>query len=212
MSRSVDRSPEEPLRDAGVVGNVYDKYRTRNPIARLLMRGFLDAVTELYSRARPRTVLEVGCGEGLLAQHLVTHGFRPDRFEATDVDTSRIAPGLDPIIEVRRASAYELPYDDDAFDLVVCCEVLEHLERPADALKELARVARTSVLVSTPWEPVWRVLNVLRGRYLRDLGNTPGHIQHFTRAELERLAGTRLRILARRRPLPWTILLGEPLG
>jgi hypothetical protein len=67
------------------------------------------------------------------------------------------------------------------------------------------------VLVSTPWEPLWRILNVMRGRYLRELGNTPGHIQHFTRAELERLASTSLRVLARRRPIPWTILLGEPL-
>jgi ubiquinone/menaquinone biosynthesis C-methylase UbiE len=211
MSRFAGRTEAHHTGDGGVVGNVYDKYGTRNPIARALMRGFLDAITELYDRASPRTVLEVGCGEGLLAQHLVTHGTRPERFEATDIDTSRIVSDLDPIISVREASIYELPYDDDAFELVVCCEVLEHVERPADALAELARVAARHVLVSTPWEPVWRILNMMRGRYLRDLGNTPGHVQHFTRAALERLASTRLRVLDRRRPLPWTILLGEPL-
>jgi ubiquinone/menaquinone biosynthesis C-methylase UbiE len=194
------------------VGNVYDKYQTRNPVARMLMRGFLQAVTALYRDANASTVLEVGCGEGLLAQHLVRHGPRPDRFEATDIDTSRIVPELDPLISVQQASVYALPYPDDAFELVVCCEVLEHVERPAEALAELARVASKRVLLSTPWEPVWRVLNVMRGRYLRDFGNTPGHIQHFTRAELERLASTHLRVVARRRPLPWTILLGEPLG
>jgi ubiquinone/menaquinone biosynthesis C-methylase UbiE len=207
----VGRTQEHRMSSGGVVGNVYDKYGTRNPIARMLMRRFLEAVTELYDHAGPSTVLEVGCGEGLLAQHFVTHGARPERFEATDVDTSRIASDLDPIISVRQASIYELPYDDAEFDLVVCCEVLEHVERPADAFAELARVAAKRVLVSTPWEPLWRILNVMRGRYLRELGNTPGHIQHFTRAELERLASTSLRVLARRRPIPWTILLGEPL-
>jgi len=72
-------------------------------------------------------------------------------------------------------------------------------------------VASRRVLISTPWDPVWRALNMARGRYLAALGNTPGHIQHFTRRSLERLARTRLRVLERRTPLPWTVLLGEPL-
>jgi hypothetical protein len=94
--------------------------------------------------------------------------------------------------------------------LVVCCEVLEHLERPAAGVAELARVARRHVLLSTPWEPVWRVMNMARGRYWRALGNTPGHIQHFSRRGLRSLADTRLRVSATRTPLPWTVLLGEP--
>ncbi|MCA9691003.1 MAG: hypothetical protein KC636_15460, partial [Myxococcales bacterium] len=91
-----------------------------------------------------------------------------------------------------------------------CCEVLEHLEDPAAGLAELARVARGHVLLSTPWEPAWRAMNVARGRYLRALGNTPGHIQHFSRRGLLRLAQTRLDVVAVRRPLPWTVLLGTP--
>lgn len=195
-----------------VIGNVYDKYGTRNPIARRLMRGFLDAVTELYQAADAKTVLEVGCGEGHLAQHLYRSGPRPDRFEITDLDVSRVAPDLDERIAIREASIYELPYAEDEFDLVVCCEVLEHLDDPARGLAEIARVASRRVLISTPWEPVWRVLNVARGKYLWDLGNTPGHLQHFSRRGLARLAQRRLRILDRRIPLPWTILLGEPLA
>jgi ubiquinone/menaquinone biosynthesis C-methylase UbiE len=195
-----------------IVGNVYDKYGTKNPIARALMGGFLRAVTDLYAMAAPATVLEVGCGEGRLAQHLVTHAPRPVRFVATDVETSAVDRTLDPRIEVREASVYELPFESGSFDLVVCCEVLEHLDAPEAGLAEVARVARRAVLLSTPREPLWRALNVLRGRYVRELGNTPGHVQHFSRRGLERLAQRRLRVLARRSPLPWTVLLGEPLG
>jgi len=194
-----------------IVGNVYDKYGTKNPIARMLMRGFLDNVRELYEHAAPRTVLEVGCGEGRLAQYLWTHAPRPDRFVACDLDLDHLAPDLDAAIDVREASIYALPYAPRSFDLVVCCEVLEHLDDPRAGLAELARVAARRVLISTPWDPVWRALNVLRGRYLVRLGNTPGHVQHFTRRGLERLAKTKLRVLERRTPLPWTILLGEPL-
>lgn len=194
-----------------IVGNVYDKYGTRNPVARLLMRGFLDAVTDLYCASAPTSVLEVGCGEGRLAQHLFTHGRRPERFVACDLDLGHLAPDLDAAIEVHEASIYALPWPDRSFDLVICCEVLEHLDDPRAGLAELARVTARRVLLSTPWDPVWRALNMLRGRYLGRLGNTPGHVQHFTRRGLERLASTQLRILERRTPLPWTILLGERL-
>ena len=75
-----------PAVDAGnIVGNVYDKYGTRNPIARALMRGFTGAVTDLYLGTGARSVLEVGCGEGRLAHHLI-QAARPARFEACDVE------------------------------------------------------------------------------------------------------------------------------
>lgn len=194
-----------------ILGNVYDKYGTRNPIARMLMSGFLDAVTDLYRQVSPRRVLEVGCGEGRLAQHLVTHAPRPEQFEACDLSLDRIASQLDPLISFREGSIYELPFADASFDLVICCEVLEHLEDPPKALKEVVRVANGHVLLSTPREPLWRALNLLRGKYVSDWGNTPGHLQHFSRRQLERLASQELTMVRRRSPVPWTVLLGRPL-
>lgn len=198
--------------DGVIVGNVYDKYTTHNPVARRLVRGFLTAVTELYERVSPRTVLEVGCGEGYLAQHLLSTSSRPERFEACDLSVEYVIDGMDPLAQFREASVYDLPYADDEFDLVVCCEVLEHLTDPADGLEQLARVARHAVLFSTPREPVWRILNLLRGRYLTALGNTPGHVQHFSRRALIQLCQKRLHLLEQRTPIPWTLLLGKPIA
>ncbi len=201
------------MEDRGnIVGNHEDKYASPNPIARLLVAGFLDAVTELFVLANPRgkSVLEVGCGEGKLANRLVRNAPTPARYLATDVSLDTLTPELDPRIETQVASAYALPFADQSFDVVVCCEVLEHLEDPARGLAELARVARERVLISTPWEPVWSAMNLARGKYLRSLGNTPGHVQQFSRKALERLAATELRILEMRTPLPWTVILGEP--
>lgn len=192
-----------------VVGNAEAKYDHPNPIARRLVDNFKRVVGELYLQTRPDSALEVGCGEGLIADSLIRL-HRPARFEACDVDLSHLAPGLDPGLSFQTASIYQLPHPDRSVDLVIACEVLEHLEDPAAGLAELARVARRAVLVSTPWEPVWRLLNLARGRYVRALGNTPGHIQHFSRRALVRLAETRLRVVAVRRPLPWTVILGEP--
>ena len=194
--------------DAGnIVGNHYDKYGAPNPIVRALMRGFTGAVTDLYLRTGATSVLEVGCGEALLSVHLIK-ARRPSHFEACDV-ALRPAPGIDPDIVLREASIYGLPYADASFDLAIACEVLEHLADPAAGLAELARVARRHVIISTPWEPVWRVLNLARGRYVGALGNTPGHVQHFSRRAVLDLAATRLTDLRVRRPLPWTVILGD---
>lgn len=194
-----------------VLGNYEDKYSSRNPIARWLVAGFLDAVTELFERAGPegKTVLEVGCGEGKLATHLLRHAKAPARYLATDVSLDAIKGDLHPRMETQVASIYELPFEDRSFDIVVCCEVLEHLEQPERGLAEVSRVARDKVLISTPWEPVWRAMNMARGKYLRDLGNTPGHVQHFSRRGLEALASKHMELLEKRRPLPWTVLLGR---
>jgi ubiquinone/menaquinone biosynthesis C-methylase UbiE len=200
-------APGEP---ANVVGNYYDKYGSKNPVERVLMGAFLRAVTGFYAKVSPATVLEVGCGEGRLAQHLVTRGPRPMRFVACDVELTAARQDLDGLIELRQASIYALPFEDASFDLVVCCEVLEHLTDPARGLAEVTRVARRGVIVSTPREPLWRTMNMMRGKYLRDLGNTPGHVQHFSRRGLRALVETKLRVVDVRSPVPWTVLLAEP--
>ena len=198
--------------DDGPVGNVYDKYTTRNPFARWLVNGFLRSVAELYGQVNARSVLEVGCGEGHLAQYLLSRGPRPDRFEACDLNLDHLATGLDPALEFREASIYELPWPDRSFELVVCCEVLEHLRDPLRGLRELARVSSRAVLLSAPREPAWRLLNLARGRYWAALGNTPGHIQHFSRGALQRLVSSALDIRQVRTPTPWTVLLGTRRG
>ncbi len=196
-----------------IVGNVYDKYETRNPIARYLMSGFINAVTGFYNQLGPDTVLEVGCGEGRLIHLLIEQAAKlPRQIVGCDLSIDYIEPDLNPAIQFEAASIYKLPFHDDQFELVICCEVLEHIENPAAGLSELARVAKQAVLISTPREPLWRILNMARGKYLANLGNTPGHIQHFSRAELIAMAQQHLTLLGLRNPMPWTVLLGRPIA
>ncbi len=193
--------------DRGVVaGNVTDKYATRNPIARLLINGFLSAVSDLYAAAPAREVLEVGCGEGELCERLAR--LRPGRFVGTDLSPRilEVARGRHPGLPLAAQSATALGFADRSFDLVLACEVLEHLPDPEAALREIARVARHHVILSVPREPLWRALNLARGSYLADLGNTPGHLQHWSRRGFVSLVSRHLEIEQVRAPLPWTVV------
>lgn len=192
-----------------ILGNTYDKYGTNNPIARRMMRAFLAAVSQLYLQCKPQTVLEVGCGEGRLTNELIKLYYPPQGFRACDLSLNKLDPDADKRIEFDECSIYALPFADDSFDLVVCCEVLEHLEDPRSALRELARVSHRKVIVSTPWEPLWRVLNMLRGKYWSDFGNTPGHLQNFSRRRLRQLVSNEFVITAEQCPIPWTVLMAE---
>jgi SAM-dependent methyltransferase len=197
-----------------VPGNQFDKYRSRNLIHRWMMRGFLRSARELLRRAGPVRVLEVGCGAGDLALHLLgpsaDDGSQPE-YVGIDVSAEEVAKARaqNPGRSFQTESIYHLPFPDRDFDLVLACEVFEHLERPAEALAEVQRVCAGHLLLSVPWEPLWRVLNVVRGKYVRSWGNTPGHVQHFTRRAIRRLVATRFEILDVRKPLPWTMLLAR---
>ncbi|MBI2893469.1 MAG: methyltransferase domain-containing protein [Deltaproteobacteria bacterium] len=193
--------------DRGVVaGNTYDKYGTKNPVARALMGGFLRSLGELLPRSPPRRVLEIGAGEGEIGR----------RLRARYPDASIVAVEYSPRLAAdahRRTglpyaaqSATQLGLRSSAFDLVVMCEVLEHLTDPEAALGEVARVASGDVVLSVPREPLWRALNVLRGSYLADLGNTPGHVQHWSRSAFVEIVGRHLRVTRVRSPLPWTMV------
>lgn len=195
-------------------GNSYDKYGTRNPIARYLMGGFLEAFDELSGKTAANTVFEAGCGEGHLSLRLARRGYR---VRGSDLSTEIVntaqsnarREGLDAPFTAR--SIYDLDESDSA-DLVVCCEVLEHLDKPDAALRVLTRIARPWLLVSVPREPLWRALNILRGSYLTDWGNTPGHLQHWSTPSFLSFLSGAIDVVEVRRPFPWTMALCRTRG
>ncbi len=195
---------------SGPAGNTYDKYATSNPVARLLVTRFLDALDAMVARADPEDLLDVGCGEGIVTARMAGRaGAR--RAVGVDRENARLRAcwsehardGLSFAV----GDGHALPYEDCSFDLVCAIEMLMQSPDPRRVLAELARVARRHVLVSVPREPLWRMLNVARGAYLRSWGNSPGSVQHFSSAGLQTLCGAFGEPLATSRPLPWTIVL-----
>jgi 2-polyprenyl-3-methyl-5-hydroxy-6-metoxy-1,4-benzoquinol methylase len=191
-------------------GNVYDKYGTSNPVARRLMSGFLAQLDELVERTGATDIHEVGCGEGELAIRLARRRIRvrgTDAFPQVLEEARSRARAAGAEIEFEAVAVEDLDPARHAAELVLCCEVLEHLAEPDRALEVLARLAKPWLIASVPREPLWRALNLARLSYVRALGNTPGHLNHWSRRDFVRFLASRFEVVEVRSPTPWTMAL-----
>lgn len=190
-------------------GNTYDKYGSTNPLTRRLLDGFFAALGDAVGNDPVADILEIGAGEGHVSGWL-RERFPSARLVALDLADPELAQrwraaSLDGVF----GDGEHLPFPDDRFDLVVAIEMLEHVNDPPAVLRELVRVGRRSLVCSVPREPLWRVLNMARGAYIREWGNTPGHIQHWSSRGFARMVGEHITVETVRRPLPWTVVSGR---
>jgi SAM-dependent methyltransferase len=196
-------TPETP---GVVIGNHTQKYTARNPAIRLLTERWvanLDRVFGQVGSEPVRRALEVGCGEGVIADKLQR---RFGEVVALDLPDAGLRADWRRYAGPRflHASAHELPFADNRFDVVVAAEVLEHLPDPVRGLQEMARVSRRHLVLSVPREPVFRSCNLLAGRYVRDLGNTPGHLNHWSKSGFVRFVSQVAEVRDVTSPFPWT--------
>jgi len=196
--------------EAVPTGNTFDKYGSTNPVVRRLMGGFERTLGELFAQAAPASVLDVGCGEGVLT-HQWAEALGERRIVGIDLDDEKLKVEWEtrrrPNLEYRTMLAENMPFAESEFDMACAIEVLEHVPDPAHTVAEMARVARRHLLVSVPREPLWRMLNMARGAYLSDLGNTPGHVNHWSKRSFVRLLAQHGDVVEQRSPFPWTMLL-----
>jgi 2-polyprenyl-3-methyl-5-hydroxy-6-metoxy-1,4-benzoquinol methylase len=191
-------------------GNTYDKYGSSNPFVKRLMAGFHSTLDELWARAAPHSILDVGCGEGVLTAEWAER-LGDGRVVGIDLDDPKLRAEWErrrrPNLDFRVEEATSLSFADGEFEMACATEVLEHVPQPEATLHEMARVASRHLLVSVPREPVWRALNMARGAYWRDLGNTPGHVNHWSRRSFVDLLSRYGTVEEARSPFPWTMVL-----
>jgi 2-polyprenyl-3-methyl-5-hydroxy-6-metoxy-1,4-benzoquinol methylase len=189
-------------------GNYFDKYGSRNLIVRWMMKNFARSLFELIYKVNPESIHDVGCGEGHWTLELARMGYTVKGSDLSSRAFQEIPKGL--TVQFQERDVYQLVPIEDSADLIICCEVLEHLEKPAKALLKLQEVTSGHLILSVPREPLWRFLNLLRGSYWRRLGNTPGHLQHWSTKEFIRTVSDYFEVIEVRKPLPWTMILCRP--
>ena len=73
------------------------------------------------------------------------------------------------------------------YDLALFLEVLEHIEDYENALKNISKMKFKYLLISVPNEPFFRGANLARLKYVKRLGNTPGHVNNFSYFKFRKL-------------------------
>lgn len=187
------------------------KHESRNPVQRALIGAFHNKAIELIRRARPQTILELGCGEGFVLSALADGGVEA---ELTGVELSeravRIArQRLGDRATIEHRDARELIDDGRKFDMVVMLEVLEHIPNPEQMLPILESLSNGWLLLSVPWEPVFMASNFMAGKNIRRLGNDPDHVNHWGRRGFHKFISTHFDILEMPIVFPWTMALAR---
>ncbi|MCZ6673743.1 MAG: class I SAM-dependent methyltransferase [Verrucomicrobia bacterium] len=203
---------KQRLQDGIFIGNLTDKSNLSNPIARRLVSGFDASLFGALDKLNPQSLHEVGCGEGRLTR-LIRNRYNIDVL-ATDFSKAIIHENLEgdkEMIEFKHLSIYDLNPAEHKREIIVCCEVLEHLENPLLGLKALRILNAQKYILSVPREPIWRILNMIRFKYWRDLGNTPGHLNHWGVKNFKAfLSDNGIRVIEQLNPFPWIMVVAEP--
>lgn len=182
------------------------KYESGNVVVQRLLGRFLDRVVGLAAAQRPRRVVDLGCGEGMVAARILERcpavDYRGIELDSIAAAAARVnAPGA----EIREGDIRAVPAELAWADVSVCLEVLEHLDDPAPAVRKIAEWTGGLAIVSVPWEPFFRGGNLLRGKYLDRFGNHPEHVQQFTPASFRRLLEQDFALVQVERCFPWLI-------
>lgn len=184
----------------------FEKHTSKNPLKKFFFKRFEDDLISLVAPLNPKKILDAGCGEGFTLSRFYELKIG-EELEGVDFssDAIEIGKGLYPYLNIKLGDIYNLPYKNDSFELVTCMEVLEHLENPVQALKEVERVSSKYVLLTVPNEPLFTIFNYTRW------GKDIGHINKWSSSAFKKLIthNSSLRILAERHPFPWTMLLVE---
>ena len=189
---------------------VQEKYHDANPVVRVLLGRFFARIAAAVRESAPAIILDAGCGEGELARRGV---LPPDlRVISLDLRPESLAYFRDHSAQrsLVCGSLESLPLPDKSVDTVLCLEVLEHLDDPSVALAELSRVARKRIILSVPYEPYFRIGNVLRGKHLERWGDHPEHVQHWNLRTFRAFLEPKLGQVRLQNAFPWIIALCTP--
>ena len=187
------------------------EYQSTNPFTKRLIDNFYNKIKKIIANFDTDCrILEVGCGAGESSRKIFEM-LAGRYFEASEFDERYVKKLLELNLpyKISQEDVNCMHRKDNEFDCVIFLEVLEHISDYEQALKELFRVSSKYVLISVPNEPLWRLLNIARFKYLKYAGNTPGHINHWSPSKLKKLLGKYGKVIKIESSLPWIISLTE---
>lgn len=198
--RSIGLAPGLP---ADAAGQDAAKYGTSNPVVLKLLANWMGKLQGVLGEPSG-SVVDVGVGEGYALERMWPAGTEVVALEYRH-DKAVVASERLEAVQVVRGDAGMLPFPDRSADLVTSIEVLEHLPTYEQAVAEMARICRSRLVVSVPWEPWFRLGNLGRGKNVKRFGNDPEHVHFFNPKRLERALGAHFDEVRVVKAFPWII-------
>ena len=143
-----------------------------------------ETVKDLMKKNKLKKVLDVGCGSGLLVKYLQNEGFKTQGCDISP-EAIKMAQIVNPKSIIKKASATNLPYKNNSFDLVVSISVIEHLHQNEveiflkEARRVLIRNGRLFLVTPNFSSP----LRIIQGKNWFGYSD-PTHINYFTKHSL----------------------------
>jgi len=133
------------------VKTAYDNFYTNSDVAWRMLGAKYKAknIVDVCSEIKPQKVLEVGAGDGSILHFLNEWNFAPE-LHALEIAESGVdiikSRNLSRLKSVQTFDGYKIPFEDNAFDLIILAHVLEHVEHERILLRELKRVSKYIVI------------------------------------------------------------------
>lgn len=197
-----------------------DRHNTKNPLKLFCLRRFISHLLkklEDYHGRNPITntnLLDIGCGEGVISLQILQHfpdirivgvDYSLEAIEKANKLCASVHNNKSAYILFKSGDIYNLEFQNNSFDIVLCLEVLEHLERPQDALMEIYRVCKRQLIISVPHEPWFRLGNLLSFKHVTRAGNPSGHIQHWTNSTFSEFCSAHFKACTFSKSFPWLL-------
>ncbi len=202
--------------ESGVVGNYYNKYNSKNFIENFLIDNYFKSLLKVCKKNSINNFIDIGCGEGNWLNEFTKKGFQCIGTDHSDHVIRLAKKNLDfENLEIFKSNIYDENFSSLINEKILSTgiknifflEVLEHLENPVRIINQFKKINFDKMLITVPNEPLWRILNCCRLKYLNNFGNTPGHINHFSKKKLKNLLSNNFEIIEIRLPLPFLLFL-----
>lgn len=164
-------------------------YRSKNPFERILWQQKLTLMKSILHTIKYTNVLDVGCGDGAGISTVNKNA----NYTGLDISPTQIAymkKNLNTWKRKRTGSisliehdAVPLPFKPATFDLILACDVIEHVLLPEKLLHEIKRVLKPHgyLFVSIPNEPIWEILRTLMFQLP---ARSPDHLSYIQESDI----------------------------
>lgn len=185
-----------------------EKYQSKNPIQTKIIERFVKKIGENLSDIKYNSLIDIGCGEGLFLQKLNSLYPINKKIKVYGIDLNeeslKLAKYNFPMGNFKKGNVYKIPFKKNSFDLGLCLEVLEHLDKPDKCIEEIRRVSKNAIM-SVPNSLVFRSLNFIRFKNIKRFGEDKEHIQRFNPESFKSLLEKYFKQIKIIKSTPWLI-------